>query len=62
MIFLEMSHVKVDPAVREIGKMAFEGCSQLINVELNEGLERIDVLAFLGCESLTSIAIPLHSH
>jgi hypothetical protein len=53
-------HVKVvDPAVRKIGKMAFEGCSQLINVELCEGLEEIEgTLAFYGCESFTNIAIP----
>ncbi len=30
----------------------------MINVELNEGLERIELVAFNGCRSLTSINIP----
>ena len=53
-----VARVRVDPAVKVIGKEAFAGCEQLINVELCEGLERIDEQAFIGCKSLTSITIP----
>jgi hypothetical protein len=53
-----VTHIKVDPAVKEIGEKAFDGCHQLINVELNEGLEQIDDKAFRWCTSLESIIIP----
>ncbi len=54
-----VKHVKlVDPAVKRIGKDAFYGCTQLINVELCEGLESIEQAAFAGCTSLASIDIP----
>jgi hypothetical protein len=51
-------HVKVDPAVKEIGERAFCNCHQLVSVELNEGLERIEYEAFTDCTSLRSIVIP----
>ncbi len=54
----DITHVIVDPSVKEIGEEAFAGCSQLRNVELCEGLERIGDWAFESCTSLTSIRIP----
>ena len=53
-----ITHVIVDPSVKEIGEEAFAGCSQLRNVEMCEGLERIGDWAFEFCTSLTSIRIP----
>jgi hypothetical protein len=53
-----VTRVKVDPSVREIRSLAFCNCSQLRNVELNEGVERIEYGAFFDCTSLTSIRIP----
>jgi hypothetical protein len=54
----DITHVVVDPSIKEIGVEAFAGCSQLRNVELCEGLERIGDWAFESCLSLTSIHIP----
>ncbi len=53
-----VTHVNVDPTVKEIDWKAFEGCSQLRSVELCEGLESIDIEAFYGCALLASIVIP----
>jgi hypothetical protein len=54
-----VTHVKVvDPVNKEIGYEAFMSCSQLMSVELCEGLERINEGAFQFCRSLTSITIP----
>ncbi len=54
----DVTHVKVDPTVKVIGKDAFGCCYQLRNVELCEGLEQIDAWSFGFCTSLTSISIP----
>jgi hypothetical protein len=51
-------HAKVDPTVKAIHWRAFKDRKQLIEVELNEGLECIDEGAFHNCYSLTSIFIP----
>ena len=53
-----VTHVKVDPAVKVIREQAFVGCTQLMIVELCEGLEQIDREAFRYCTSLTSISVP----
>ena len=53
-----VTHVRVDLFVKDIGMEAFQCCHHLVNVELNEGLERIGWSAFSGCTSLTSIRIP----
>jgi hypothetical protein len=37
-----VTRVNVDPSVKVIGKYAFDGGHQLIEVDLNEGLEWID--------------------
>ena len=52
---LNVSHVKVDLAVKEIGEEAFMGRHQLRSVELHEGLESIGRGAFEYCTSLASI-------
>jgi BspA type Leucine rich repeat region (6 copies) len=54
----DVTHVKVDPAVKVIGPQAFDHCHLLSSVELCEGLERIEQGAFRGCTSLTQITIP----
>lgn len=43
---------------KEIGESAFQGCSSLYEVQLNEGLETISTYAFAQCENLKSISIP----
>jgi hypothetical protein len=55
---LEVTHVRVDLSVKEIGENAFYDCNQLRNVELCDGLERIDCGAFEGCTLLERIIIP----
>lgn len=52
-----VTHVTIDPSVKEIGFEAFYGCTQLIHVELGE-VERIDLRAFCGCTSLANVIIP----
>jgi hypothetical protein len=54
----DITHVKMDPSVKEIHEGAFNECGQLINVELCEGLERIKSQAFENCRSLQCIVIP----
>ncbi len=51
-------HVKVHPSIKVIGMDAFNGCTQLINLELSEGLECIKEETFQGCTSLQHIIIP----
>jgi len=41
-----------------IGEEALSGCTELMKVELREGLESIDFRAFSGCTSLKRIRIP----
>jgi hypothetical protein len=55
-----VTHVKVrvDPAVKVVGSLAFASCLQLIDVELCKGLERIEQAAFVNCNSLESVTIP----
>ena len=42
-----------------IGYYAFNGCTNLTEVNLPEGLRRIGASAFQGCSSLSSITIPM---
>ncbi len=53
-----VTHVTVHPCLKVIGEEAFHECSQLVNVELDEGLEQIHEVAFAECTSLVSIIIP----
>ena len=43
---------------KSIGLHSFRFCLQLVNVQLNEGLEQIGLGAFHGCVSLPTITIP----
>lgn len=45
-------------AIKTIGSEAFRGCSKLINLLLNTGLEQIGESAFCECSSLNNFEIP----
>ena len=53
-----VTHVRMCSTVPSIDSNTFWTCSQLTNVELNEGLKQIDKWAFSDCTSLQSIIIP----
>eukprot|EP00980_Cylindrotheca_fusiformis_P008706 scaffold1866_cov66-Cylindrotheca_fusiformis.AAC.8 len=55
---LENEEVGIPPNVRVIDYCAFEYCTSLGRLVLNEGLERIGEYAFFGCRSLTEVEIP----
>ena len=44
--------------LRHIGGSAFEGCSALTSITLNDGLETIEYRAFASCTALREIAFP----
>ena len=48
----------IDEGVTSIGDRAFQGCSNLSNVQLPNSLALINDSAFYGCSSLTSVTIP----
>ena len=50
-VWQNVTHIKVHPSVKVIRARAFEDCIRLINIELNEGLERIEDQAFKRCKS-----------
>jgi hypothetical protein len=50
-----VTHVKVDPSVKEIDDEAFQRCLSLVEVEFSEGLERIGIKAFYFCKKLKHI-------
>eukprot|EP00980_Cylindrotheca_fusiformis_P018463 scaffold6103_cov116-Cylindrotheca_fusiformis.AAC.9 len=54
----DVTQIRVDPSVKEICELAFNGRKHLAKVELSQGLEKIGVRAFLYCISLTNMAIP----
>jgi hypothetical protein len=41
-----VTHVKVDPSVKEIDDEAFDECHSLVKVEFSEGLKRIGRYSF----------------
>jgi hypothetical protein len=49
-----VTHVKVDPSVKEIHEEAFQDCKSLVEVEFSEGLEVIGIKAFYKCKNLKS--------
>jgi hypothetical protein len=53
-----MTHVTIDPSVTVIKALAFFGYTNLIHVELVEGLETIELRAFQDCTSLENVFIP----
>ncbi len=44
--------------VKQIGKKAFENCSNIISITIPDGITSIEFSAFSGCSSLTSVVIP----
>jgi hypothetical protein len=50
-----VTHVKVDPSVKEIHDFAFGNYESLVEVEFSEGLERIGTCAFHNCTNLKYI-------
>jgi len=50
--------IQLPCSVKMIGKQAFHGCAQLVDVELHDGLETIGHHAFFECTSLYRIKIP----
>lgn len=54
----ELQVVVVGVNTKEIGESAFQNCSALYEIVLNDGLETISTYAFAQCENLKSITIP----
>ena len=54
----QITSIFIPSSIKEIGIYAFQYCSSLTTVTLNEGLTIIDEYAFWMCESLSSIIIP----
>ncbi|KAL7526480.1 hypothetical protein ACHAXR_001507, partial [Thalassiosira sp. AJA248-18] len=50
--------IKFPSTVTEVGDYAFNGCTNLRDVVLNEGLQRIGAAAFRDCRSLDTIKFP----
>ena len=50
--------VNIPQAVREVSRLAFDGCRQVVKVTIPDGVTSIGVCAFYGCSSLESITIP----
>ncbi len=50
--------VEIRQGVSSIGSDAFDGCSNLMNINIPDSLTRIEEYAFADCTSLTSITIP----
>jgi hypothetical protein len=50
-----LTHVKVDPSIKEIDTGAFENCLSLVEVEFSEGLEIIFSHVFFNCGNLKHI-------
>jgi hypothetical protein len=50
-----VTHVKVDPSVKEIHENAFQNCESLVAVEFSEGLEVIGMKAFWNCTNLKHV-------
>ena len=54
----DITHVRIDPSVKVIAAEAFEGCEELLEVELCKGLAQIGAGAFNGCKSLNRFKVP----
>lgn len=52
-----IENIKVPGSIKSIGYDAFQGCTNLKEVKLSDGLTRIDD-SFRECSSLTEISIP----
>jgi hypothetical protein len=54
----DVTHIRVDPSVKELDAGVFNGRGRLAEVELPQGLEIIGERAFLYCVSLRYLSIP----
>ena len=54
----EFSSVELPSSITSIGVAAFEGCTNLTDINIPNGLTTIGEAAFRGCVSLVSIKIP----
>lgn len=54
---LDIKSVVIENGVTGIGDLAFEGCSNLISVEIPESMESIGYWAFDGCENMNAVYI-----
>ncbi len=54
----KIEQVTVPDTVKQIGAIAFKGCTALTEVKLGSGVELIGSNCFEGCTALTSIDIP----
>lgn len=54
----KLTEAIIPDTVKEIGRSAFSGCSQLETVHLPSSLTRIEDFTFCGCNALKSIEIP----
>ena len=53
-----INEIKLPNTIKKIASIAFKGCKNLTNIELNEGLEIIGNQAFIGCKKLKNLNIP----
>lgn len=53
-----LASVTIPSSVAEVEVDAFDGCKNLVHVELSEGIQRMGVRAFYRCSSLIRINIP----
>lgn len=53
-----ITSVTIPNSVLEIGRSAFQDCSNLVNVTLGDNVNTIKGITFYGCSSLPSIVIP----
>ncbi len=54
----KITSLTLSSSITKIGSSAFETCSSLANVTLNEGLVEIECEAFMSCRKLEAIEIP----
>ena len=57
----DVTHARIDPSVKVIGRQAFNDYKQLMEVELCEGVVQIEQYAFYRCISLKRFKSPLPS-
>lgn len=53
-----ITSLTVDSGVEEIGRYAFEDCTNLTSVIISEGVFSIGALAFKDCTNLTNVTLP----
>jgi len=53
----QIKQVEIKDGVSSIGRLAFEGCHNLVSIFISSDVTSINISAFMGCGSLTSIDI-----